>query len=284
MNQKKVPQLFLATGATKWADPEHFPWTMGWQPNYQTEGACYAQYLLTNIPNGKIAMLYQNDDYGKDFVKGLMDGLGAKANDDRRRAVLRNVRSDGRFADRQLARLRAPTSSSTSRRRNSPRRRSRRSRTRLEAAAHPEQRLNSVGAVLKPAGSRQREGHPLDAYLQGPDRPAVEKRSRLQGLADVHGQVLSRRRQDQRFTVYGYTVAQTLVQVLKQCGDDLTRANVMKQAANLHDLKLGLLLPGITINTGPNDFAPIKQLQMVRFTGERWELFGPVIDGTTSSS
>lgn len=283
MNQKKVPQLFIATGATKWNDPGHFPWTMGWQPSYQSEAHAYAQYLLKNYPDGKIGILYQNDDYGKDYVKGLKDGLGGKM----KIVAELSYETTEPTINSQMVSLRASGANilfdvST------PKFAAQAIKKAAELGWKPLHILNnvstSVGAVLKPAGFDNAKGILSSAYLKDPTDPQWKNDPAYKDWLTFMDSYYAEGDKTSAFSVYGYAVAQTLVTVLKQCGDDLTRANVMKQAANLHDLKLGLLLPGITINTGPHDYAPIKQLQMMRFTGERWELFGPVIDGTTSSS
>jgi branched-chain amino acid transport system substrate-binding protein len=278
MNAKKVPQLFVATGATKWNDPQHFPWTMGWQPSYQSEARIYAEYLLKNHAQGKIGVLYQNDDYGKDYLKGLKDGLNGKmrivaevpyeATDPTVDSQVINLKASGadivfnvatpKFAAQAIKKI-------------------------AELRWNPVHLLNnvsnSVGSVLKPAGFDNSKGVLTTAYLKDPtdptwkDDPAYKKWSAFMDKYYPDGDKTS------TFTVYGYLVAQTLVAVLKQSGDNLTRENVMKQAASLKNLELDMLLPDSRINTGPNDFAPIKQMQMERFNGERWELFGPLMSG-----
>jgi branched-chain amino acid transport system substrate-binding protein len=278
MNAKKVPQLFAATGATKWNDPRHFPWTMGWQPSYQSEAHIYAQYLIKNYPQGKIGVLYQNDDYGKDYLKGLKDGLKGKmpivaeapyeTTDATVDSPVINLKASGadivfnvatpKFAAQAIKKI-------------------------AELGWKPVHLLNnvsnSVGSVLKPAGFDNAKGVLSTAYFKDPtdpswkDDPAYKEWSAFMDKYYPDGDKTS------TFTVYGYVAAQTLVAVLKQSGDNLTRDNVMKQAASLKNLELGMLLPGMTINTGPNDFAPIKQMQMEQFNGERFELFGPIMRG-----
>ncbi len=253
MNAKKVPQLFVATGATKWNDPKNFPWTMGWQPNYQSEGHIYAQYLLKNHPNGKVGILYQNDDYGKDYVKGLKDGLNGKM---QIVAELPYETSDP-TVDSQMINLKA-SGADVFFNVTTPKFAAQAIKKAAEVEWKPLHLLNNVSAsiasVLKPAGFAF-----MDKYYPEGDKT-------------------------NNFTVYGYLVAQTFVQVIKQAGDDLTRENVMKHAANLKNFQLGMLLPGIAINTGPNDFAPLKQMQMMRFKGEKWELFGPIFSGPGGAS
>jgi branched-chain amino acid transport system substrate-binding protein len=278
MNSKKVPQLFVATGATKWNDPQHFPWTMGWQPSYQSEAHIYAQYLIKTHPQGKIGVLYQNDDYGKDYLKGLKDRLGGKmpivaeapyeTSDATVDSQIINLKASGadivfnvatpKFAAQAIKKI-------------------------AELGWKPVHLLNnvsnSVGSVLKPAGFDNAKGVLSTAYFKDPtdptwkDDPAYKEWSAFMDKYYPDGDKTS------NFTVYGYVAAQTLVAVLKQSGDNLTRDNVMKQAASLKNLELGMLLPGMTINTGPNEFAPIKQMQMEQFNGERFELFGPIMSG-----
>jgi branched-chain amino acid transport system substrate-binding protein len=278
MNAKKVPQLFVATGATKWNDPKHFAWTMGWQPNYESEAHIYAQYLLTNHPQGTIGILYQNDDYGKDYLKGLKDGLNGKmrivaevpyeTTDPTVDSQVINVKASGadvffnvatpKFAAQAIKKV-------------------------AELGWKPVHLLNnvsaSVGAVLRPAGFDNAKGILSTAYLKDPTDPTWKNDAAYKDWSAFMDKYYPDGDKTSVNTVTGYSVAQTLVQVLKQCGDNLTRENVMKQAANLKNLELGMLLPGMTINTGPNDFAPIKQMQMMRFNGERWDLVGPLMSG-----
>jgi branched-chain amino acid transport system substrate-binding protein len=283
MNEKKVPQLFIATGATKWNDPKGFPWTMGWQPSYQSEARVYAQHLLKNHPDGKIAILYQNDDYGKDYLKGFKDGAGSKLK------IVSELSYDTNepTIDSQMISLQA-SGADIFFDVTTPKFAAQAIKKAAELKWKPLHILNnvsaSVGAVLKPAGLDHARGILSTAYLKDPTDPQWKNDSAYKEWLSFMEQYYPEGDKTSAFTVYGYAVAATMTQVLKQCGDDLSRKNVMKQAASLHDLKLGLLLPGITVNTGPNDYAPIKQLQMMRFTGDRWELFGPVINGEVSNS
>jgi ABC-type branched-subunit amino acid transport system substrate-binding protein len=278
MNSKKVPQLFVATGATKWNDPKNNPWTMGWQPNYQSETQIYAKYLLKNKPDAKIAVLYQNDDYGKDYLKGLKDGLGAKAAGmivaeesfetseptiDSHIVKLKSSNADV-FVDIATPKFAAQAIKKVA-----------------EVGWKPLHFLNnvsaSVGSVIKPAGFENAQDIISAAYLKDPsdkqwdNDPGMKEFYAFMSKDFPEGDKLAGE------PVVGYGVSQTLVQVLKQCGDNLTRENVMKQAASLKDFRTEVLLPGIRINTGPDDFAPLSQLQLMKFKGERWELFGEVI-------
>jgi branched-chain amino acid transport system substrate-binding protein len=276
LNAKKVPQIFVNSGATKWNNPKQFRWTIGWQPNYQIEGHIYSDYLLTNQPHGKIGILYQNDDYGKDYVKGLKDGLHGKmpivaempyeVGDPTIDSQIVTLKASGAdvFYNVALAKSAAQAI--------------------IKAAeidwkpVHLLNRVaNYVGAVLKPAGLDNAKGLLSTAYTKDPTDPAWKDDTAYKDWLAFMNKYHPNGDKTSGSTITSYLQAQALVQVLIQCGDDLTRENVMKQVANLRNLDLGMLLPGIKINTGPKDFAPIKQLQMQRFTGESWELFGPVI-------
>jgi len=283
MNEKKVPQLFIATGANKWNDPKDFPWTMGWQPSYQSEARVYAKYLLQHNPNSKIAILYQNDDYGKDYLKGFTDGIGDKLK------IVSELSYDTTepTVDSEMISLQA-SGADVFFNITTPKFAAQAIKKAAELNWHPLHLLNnvsaSVGAVMKPAGFDHAKGILSTAYLKDPTDPQWTNDPAYKRWLAFMEKYFPDGDRTSAFTVYGYAVAETMAHVLRACGNDLSRANVMKQAASLHDLKLGLLLPGITVNTGPDDFAPIKQLQMMRFTGDRWELFGPIISGEVSSS
>lgn len=278
MNAKKVPQIFVATGATKWGDPQHFPWTMGWQPNYQSEGRIYAEYILKNHPAAKIGVLYQNDDYGKDLLKGLKDGLGDKM----KITAEVSYETANPTVDSQIISLKA-SGADLFVNIATPKFAAQAIRKVAEIGWQPVHIVNnvaqSVGGVLKPAGFDNAKGILSTAYLKDPTDPSwIDDAAYKKWLAFMEKYYPEGDRTSS-FTVYGYAVAQTLEQVLKQAGDNLTRANIMKQAASLKALKIDMLLPGIEINTGENDFSPIQQLQMMKFNGERWELFGPIMTG-----
>jgi branched-chain amino acid transport system substrate-binding protein len=280
MNQKKVPQLFVGSGATKWGDPKHFPWTMGWQPNYQSEGLIYAAYILEHHADGKIAVLYQNDDYGKDYVKGLKDGLG-----DRAKSMIvaeTPYETSDPTVDSQIVTLKSSGADilvdiAT------PKFAAQAIRKVAELGWIPVHILNSVGgsvgATLRPAGLKNAKGILTAGYGKDPTDPSWQDDAGFQQWAAFMNKYNPDGDKTDGGTVAGYSMPQTLVRVLKQCGDTLTRENVMKQAANLEDLELPMLQPRIKINTSPTDFFPIKQMQMRRFTGEHWERFGPVITG-----
>jgi branched-chain amino acid transport system substrate-binding protein len=280
LNQKGVPQMFVATGATKWGDPKNFPWTIGWQPNYQTEGRIYAKYILENKPDGKIAIMYQNDDYGKDYVRGLKDGLGAKV------ATMIVVEDSYEVSeptiDSHIVKMKSANADifynvST------PKFAAQAIKKVAEIGWKPVHILNgvssSIGGVIKPVGFEASQGIISANYAMDPtdpqwrDNPAMKEWVAFMDKWNPSGD------KTDSFNVYGYNVARTLVQVLKQCGDELTRANIMRQAANLKGFEPGLLLPGIKINTPATDFYPIEELQLMRLKGETWELFGPMISG-----
>jgi ABC-type branched-subunit amino acid transport system substrate-binding protein len=278
MNSKKVPQLFVATGATKWNDPKDFPWTMGWQPNYQSETQIYAKYILKNMPNAKIAVMFQNDDYGKDYLKGLKDGLGQKAAS--MIVAEESFETSEPTIDSHIVKLKA-SNADVFINIATPKFAAQAIKKVAEVGWKPTHFLNnvsaSVGSVIKPAGYDNAQGIISAAYL----KDASDKQwDNDPGMKEFYAFMTKDFPEGDKLdggTVTGYGVAQTLVQVLKQCGDNLTRENVMKQAASLRDFRTEVLLPGIKINTAPNDFAPISQLQLMKFTGERWELFGDVI-------
>ncbi len=278
MNEKKVPQLFVTTGATKWNDPKQSPWTMGWAPNYQSEGRIYAKYILKERPTGKIGILYQNDDYGKDYIKGLTDGLGTKAASmivgeesyettnptiDSHVVMLKSKGADifisittPKFAAQSIKKV-------------------------AELGWKPLFILNGVGAstgtVMVPAGLENSQNIISATYQKDPTDPQWKDDAGIKNFDAFLTKYFPEGNREDLNLITGYDLAQTMVYVLKKCGDDLTRANIMKQAASIKNLQLEALLPDVTINTSATDFAPIKQFQLRKFKGERWELFGDVI-------
>jgi len=280
MNANKVPQLFVPSGATKWNDPKNFPWTMGWQPSYQNEARIYAEYILREKPNAKIAVLYQNDDYGKDYLKGLRDGLGEKAASmivtedaydvaeptiDTHVVKMKTMNADV-FVNIATSKFAAQAI-----------------RKAAEIGWRPMHFLNivstSIGTVIQPAGLENAQGIFSVDYLMDPLDPQWKDDPGMKAFDDFLTKYFPEANRADRYVIIGYNMAQTMVQVLKQCGDTLTRENVMKQAANLRNFRTDNLLPGITINTSPTDFAPIEQVQLRKFKGDQWELFGPVLEG-----
>ncbi|SMF04161.1 ABC-type branched-chain amino acid transport system, permease component [Tistlia consotensis] len=279
MNIKKVPQLFVATGATKFGDPEKFPWTMGWQPNYQSEGIIYGRWILANVPDAKIGVLYQNDDFGKDGLSGLKQGLGDKASMIVAEAPYEVSEPT---VDSQIVRLKA-SGANVFVNIATPKFAAQAIKKVKEIGWDATEILtnvsNSVGAVLKPAGLDNAKGIVSTAYLKDMQDPQwADDQGRRDWLAFMD-KYYPAGDKTSTFTAYGYTVAQAMVHVLKQCGDDLTRANVMKQAASMKDVPLPLLLPGITMTTSATDYFPLQKMQMMKFNGERWVNFGDVISG-----
>jgi branched-chain amino acid transport system substrate-binding protein len=277
MNAKKVPQLFVATGATKWNDPKNFPWTMGWQPNYQTEAAIYAAHIIKTKPNAKIAVLYQNDDYGKDYLKGFKDGLGAKAN-----MIVKEVSYEvaDPTVDSQMVQLQA-SGADVFFNITTPKFAAQAIRKAFDSGWKPVHYLNnvsaSIGSVLKPAGLDKSVGLISTQYLIDPtdsgfaNDPAVIAWNAFMKKYYPDGNLLD------ASNFYGFVVAQTLVQVLKQCGDNLTHENIMKQAASLKDFTPAGVLPGVKINTSATDFAPIEQERLIQFDGKQWKGFSEVM-------
>jgi branched-chain amino acid transport system substrate-binding protein len=280
MNSKKVPQLFVATGATKFGDHKEFPWTMGWQPAYQSEGRIYAAYLLKDKPDARIAVMYQNDDFGKDLLKGLKDGLGAKATT--MIVAEESYEVSEPTIESHIVKLKA-TNADTFVSITTPKFAAQAIKKAAELGWKPTYIQSNVGAsvgsVMKPAGYDNGQGILSANYAKdGADYSWDNDEGMKKFYAFLAKYAPTMDRNDGS-VVYGYGQAQTIVQVLKQAGDNLTRANVMKEAANLKEFAPDTLLPGVTITTTPTDFYPIEQLQMQRFKGEKWELFGPIIAG-----
>jgi branched-chain amino acid transport system substrate-binding protein len=278
MNSKKVPQLFVATGATKWNDAKDFPWTMGWQPNYQSETQIYAKYILKEKPNAKIAVLYQNDDYGKDYLKGLKDGLGAKAAS--MIVAEESYETTEPSVDNHIVKLKS-TNADIFVNITTPKFAAQAIKKMAEVQWKPLHFLNnvsaSVGSVIKPAGYENSQDIISAAYLKDASDPQWDNDPGMKEFYAFLQKDFPEGNKLDGSVVVGYGVSQTLVKVLQMCGDNLTRENVMKQAASLKDFRTEVLLPGIKINTGPTDYAPISSLQLMKFKGEKWELFGDVI-------
>ena len=280
-NENKVPQLFLVTGATKWDDPKGHPWTMGFFVSYQMEGRIYAAYIMKYKHDAKIGVLYQNDDFGKDYLKGVVDGLGSKA------ASMIKVKAsyettdptvDSQVVEMQAAGCDVFVNVAI------PKFAAQAIRKAAEVGWKPLHILSginaSVGGTLKPAGLENATGIISDTSFKDPTEAQWQNDAGYKSWSAFMDKYLPSGDRSDLANVYGPSIAATTVQVLKQCGDDLTRENVMRQAANLQHLELPMLLPGITINTSPTDFAPIKQVQMERFDGERFTKFGPILGGT----
>ncbi|WP_296516881.1 ABC transporter substrate-binding protein [Rhodopseudomonas sp.] len=279
-NAKKVPQLFVASGATKWNDPTNFPWTMGWQPNYQSEGRIYAKYLLKQQPDAKIAVMYQNDDMGKDYLKGLKDGLGVKSS---------NLVAEESYevaeptVDNHVVRLKSLNPDIV---------------VFFTTPKFGAQAIKKVGemnwkpvniivanvsastaTVMRPAGLENSQGVISAAYAKDVSDPQWATDPGMIAYREVLAKYLPEINPADQSALTGYNMAQTMVEVLKRCGDNLTRANIMKQASSIKNLEQGGLLPGVKVSTTATDFSPLEQLNLMRFEGERWQLFGDVIDG-----
>src|ERR1700760_3077239 len=278
MNAKKVPQLFVATGATKWNDPKDFPWTMGWQPSYQSEARIYAKYLMKNKPDAKIAVLYQNDDYGKDYLKGFKDGLGAQGQS--LIVAEESYETTEPTIDSHIVRLKA-TGADVFFNITTPKFAAQAIKKNAEIGWKPLHFLNtlsaSIGAVMKPAGFDASQDIISSQYLKDPTDPQWKDDPGMKGWNAFLDKYYPEADRSDASVMYAWTVAQGLVHVLKNCGNDLTRENIMKQAAAIKDLVLPGLLPGIKVNTSPTDFAPISAVQLERFKGQTWERFGDII-------
>jgi branched-chain amino acid transport system substrate-binding protein len=277
MNQKKVPQLFVATGATKWNDPKDFPWTMGWQPNYQSETQIYAKYIIKNYPNAKIGVLYQNDDYGKDYLKGFKDGLGAKTS---MIVIEDSYEVSEPTIDSHIVKLKA-AGADVFMNITTPKFAAQAIKKNAEIGWKPVHFLNnvsaSVGSVMKPAGFENGQDIISSGYLKDPTDAQWKTDAGMKAWNEFLDKYFPEANRADASVMYAYTVAQGLVHVLKNCGDNLTRENIMKQASSIKDLELGGLLPGIKVNTSATDFAPLSQLQLVKFKGESWDRFGEIL-------
>jgi ABC-type branched-subunit amino acid transport system substrate-binding protein len=283
MNAKKVPHLFVATGATKWGDPKKFPWTMGWQPNYQTEGKIYARYILENVPDAKIGILFQNDDYGKDYVHGLKMGLGDKAGSLIVSELSYEVTDP--TVDSQIVSLKN-SGANVFFNVTTPKFAAQAIRKVYDVGWKPVHLLNnvstSVSSVLKAAGLEKSKGVISSAYLKDPNDPQWNDDPAMVEWRAWMKKYYPQGNLGNSFNIYGYAAAQTLEHVLRKAGDNLTREGIMNTAASIESLELGALLPGIKIRTSPADFYPIESMQLQKFNGTTWELFGGIISGETS--
>jgi branched-chain amino acid transport system substrate-binding protein len=278
LNAKKVPQLFVATGAGKWGDPKHFPWTMGWQPAYPGEAQIYATYLLKNKPNAKVGILYQNDDYGKDYLNGFLKGLGSKA---KTMVVAKeSYETTDPTIDSQIIKLK-DSGADTFFNITTPKFAAQAIRKAYDSGWKPLHFLNnvssSVGGVLKPAGLDKSVGLLTTIYLKDATDPQFNNDADMKAWNAWMDKYYPGGDKTSGFNIYGYAVAYTMTEVLKRAGDNLTRANIMKVASHLKDLHVPLLLSGITITTSPTDFYPIQCEQLAKFDGHKWVAFGDVI-------
>ena len=285
MNKKKVPHLFVATGATKWGDPQNFPWTMGWQPNYQTEGAIYGNWLLANMPDAKVGILWQNDDYGKDYVHGFKDALGDKAKT--MIVAEESYETADPTVDSQVVNL-AASGANVFYNVSIPKFAAQAIRKKADIGWDAVHLLNSVSATvastLKPAGLENSQGIISTVYLKDPTDPAWDGDAEKKEWDAFMDQYYPDGDKNNTFNACGWAACHTMVDVLKRAGDDLSRENIMKMAASIKDLRAPMLLPGIVINTGPDDFFPIEGMQMQRFEGEEFVRFGPVVKADAPGS
>ena len=282
MNQKKVPQLFVATGADKWGDYKQTPWTIGWQPSYRTEAQIYTKYILQQKPNAKIAILYQNDDFGKDYPAGVKDVLGAKYD---KMVITSTYETTDPTIDSQITTLQSSGADV------------------LLVAAIPKfaaqsirkvHDLNwkpmffmsnvaiSVGSVMNPAGPENGVGIISAGYLKDPTDPTWKNDAGMKEWRDFMTKYMPGADQTDGSYIAAYGLSRTMLQVLKQCNGNFTRENVMKQVASLHDVESPVLLPGIKINTSPTNYHPIRAMQLQKWDGKTWILFGDVIEGAAS--
>ncbi len=281
MNQQKVPQLFVATGATKWNDPKNFPWTMGYQPNYQTEGHIYAQYVMKNVKDPKIGILFQNDDYGKDYVKGLKDGLGEAA----KKVIVmeQSYEVTDPTIDSQIVNLKS-SGANVFFNVTIPKFAVQAIKKAHDIGWKPLHLLNNVssslGTVLKPAGLEASRGLITALYMKEVTDPQWKNDKGFQDWLAWMKKYYPEGALDDQANGYAYNVAILVTHTLKQCGNDLSHENIMRQAASLKNIELPLLLPGIKINTSATDFAPIEQEQLAKFDGERWVTFGELYDAS----
>jgi len=278
MNTMKVPQLHVATGATKWNDPKDFFWTMGWQPNYQDEAKVYAKHILQNHPDAKIAILYQNDDYGKDYLKGFEDGLGPQ--NQKMIVAKASYEVSEPTVDSQVLQLKA-SGANVFFNVTTPKFAAQAIRVAYDSGWKPVQYLNnvssSIGGVFKPAGLEKAAGLITTEYLKDPANKAHQSDPAIRDFVAFMKKYYPDGDVTDRNAIYGYTVAHALVQILKQCGDTLTRENVMKQAASMKNFKIDTLLTGIAVTTGPSDYAHLQAVQLQRFNGSTFELFGQIV-------
>ena len=277
MNQRKVPQLFVATGASKWGDPKNFPWTMGFQPDYHTEAVIYAKHILANVKDAKIAVLHQNDDYGRDYLGGFKEGLGKEAG-----RIVRTVTYEATdpTVDSQIIQLK-DSGANVFFNVSAPKAAAQGIRKAAEIDWKPVHYLNnvsaSVAAVMKPAGFDNAQGIITAAYIMDATDKAWDNNEEMKAWRAWMDKNMPQANKADLNHIYGYAVAALMTETLKRCGNEMTRANLMKQAASFQKYRLPLLLPGITVSTSATDFYPIQAVQLQRFKGETWELFGEVM-------
>ncbi|HEX4893154.1 MAG TPA: ABC transporter substrate-binding protein [Hyphomicrobiaceae bacterium] len=278
MNAKKVPHLFVATGASKWGDPKNFPWTMGWQPDYATEGAIYAKHILATVKEPKIAVLMQNDDYGKDYFNGFKAGLGKE--NEKLIVQLATYEVTDPTVDSQMIQLKN-SGANVFFNITTPKFAAQAIKKAAEIGWKPAHYLNNVSSsfasVLKPAGIENSQGIMLALYRKDVSDPQWANAPDVAAFKEFMAKYMPQADLKDDLHNYGYAVTHTLLEVLKRCGDNLTRENIMKQAASLQGVEIPLVLPGIKANTSPTDFYPLQSVQMARVKGEGYELFGEIL-------
>jgi branched-chain amino acid transport system substrate-binding protein len=277
MNQKKVPQLFVATGASKWGNPKEFPWTMGFQPDYHTEAVIYAKHILANVKDAKIGVLMQNDDYGKDYYEGMRDGLGKEVG-----RIVKHVTYEvtDPTVDSQVIQLK-DSGANVFFNISTPKFAAQAMRKAGDIGWKPAQYLNnvssSVATVMKPAGFDNVQGVLTAAYLMDPTDHQWDDNAEMKAWKEWMGKHNPGASLSDASNVFAYSVSTLMHETLKKCGDDLTRENLMKQAANFQKFPLKMALPGITVSTSPTDFYPVQAVQLQRFKGDTWDLFGDIM-------
>jgi branched-chain amino acid transport system substrate-binding protein len=282
MNQKKVPMLFVATGASKWGKPKEFPWTMGYQPDYHTEGVIYAKHLLANVKDAKVGVLMQNDDYGKDYWEGFKEGMGKEAG-----RIVKHVTYEvtDPTVDSQVIQLK-DSGANAFFNISTPKFAAQSIRKAADIGWKPAHYLNNVSAsvasVMKPAGYENSQDIITAAYLKDPTDKQWDSDAEMKAWREWMGKYMPGANQADANYIYAYSVSFLMEQTLKKCGDLLTRENLMRQAANHQKLRVPLLLPGITVSTSPTDFYPVQSVQLQRFKGETWELFGEVMSAESA--
>jgi branched-chain amino acid transport system substrate-binding protein len=282
VNQKKIPQLYISTGASKWGDPKHFPWTMGFQPDYHTEGAIYAKHVLATVKDAKVGVLMQNDDYGKDYFEGFKEGLGKEAN-----RIVKHVTYEvtDPTVDSQVIQLK-DAGANVFFNISTPKFAAQAIRKAADIGWKPTQYLNnvsaSVAAVIKPAGYEASQGILTAAYLKDPTDKQWDNAPDMKAWRAWMDKNMPGANQADASYVFAYAVSTLMLETLKRCGDALTRENVMKQAAGFKKFELPIVLPGITISTSATDYYPIQAVQLARFKDESWDLFGDVMHAESS--
>jgi branched-chain amino acid transport system substrate-binding protein len=282
VNQKKVPHLYVSTGASKWGDPKNFPWTMGFQPDYHTEGVIYAKHVLANVKDAKVGVLMQNDDYGKDYFGGFKEGMGKDAD---KIVKLVTYETTDPTVDSQVIQLK-DSGANVFFNISTPKFAAQAIRKAADIGWKPAQYLNNVSAsvasTMKPAGFENSQGNLTAAYLMDPTDKQWDDNAEMKAWREYMNKWMPQANQSDGNYIFAYAVGTMMVETLKKCGDNLTRENVMRQAANFQKVRIPLCLPGITVSTSPTDFYPIQAVQLARFKGETWELFGEVMHAESS--